>query len=73
MHVAERGTLAGPTPQLQDDATTVVEEVDEEDEEEMQWQDKPPRLNHADSPYEFCKLMLGVLRQMVEGHYTSES
>lgn len=58
----------------QDAATTQngPEEADDEDEEEMQWQDKPPRLNHADSPYEFCKLVLSVLRQMVEGHYTSK-
>eukprot|EP00198_Chlamydomonas_reinhardtii_P012135 XP_001701472.1 ryanodine-inositol 1,4,5-triphosphate receptor Ca2+ channel [Chlamydomonas reinhardtii] len=67
-------TGPGPIAEGVEDAATTQngpEEADDEDEEEMQWQDKPPRLNHADSPYEFCKLVLSVLRQMVEGHYTN--
>ncbi|EFJ39749.1 hypothetical protein VOLCADRAFT_121781 [Volvox carteri f. nagariensis] len=44
-------------------------EEEEEDEEEVRWEDKSAKLNNADNAYEFTKVLLNVLKSMVEGHY----
>ncbi|GFR45996.1 hypothetical protein Agub_g7473, partial [Astrephomene gubernaculifera] len=44
-------------------------EEEEDEEEELRWEDKAPRLNAADNAYEFSRVLLAVLKSMVEGHF----